>query len=347
MADDRYDGMLIGMAQQAGGIEPLLDIFFGFLQRRTDFFTGQPRPVVESTVNNCLAKHFSAAEKAAAQAAAKRAKAAAAAKPVPQQPAKPTATPAPASAPIEPVVQPASDGSYDVSAAPASTSTSKAQPSAAPAGAASASAAAASAVATSAATSAGTTPAVDDSGKLRPNAGNGADLERYSWTQTLRDVAISVPLPPGVHSGKAIRYELTPQHLKAGYVDKAGAEQWVLDTELPTAVVPDDSYWTLEESDDDSGVYLLGIFLQKVDSLGWWPRVAQDDPELDVGQVEPENSKLGDLDADSRATVEKMMFDQQQKARGLPTSDELQRQQVMEKFMAAHPEMDFSQAKMM
>jgi len=42
--DPRYDGVLLGMAQAVSretrghGIEPLLDVFFSFLRRKTDFF---------------------------------------------------------------------------------------------------------------------------------------------------------------------------------------------------------------------------------------------------------------------------------------------------------------------
>ena len=115
----------------------------------------------------------------------------------------------------------------------------------------------------------------------------------------------------------------------------------ILEGQLTHLVRPDDCLWNVLDG------RVLEITLQKVDTMAWWKSVLSGEPEIDTQKVEPESSKLADLDPETRATVEKMMFDQRQKALGLPTSDESRKQEVFKRFMDSHPEMDFSKAKFM
>ena len=74
-----------------------------------------------------------------------------------------------------------------------------------------------------------------------PNAGNGADLERYSWVQTLGDVVVSVPVPPGT-KGRACAVDIKKKAISAGL---AGAPP-LLAGELWAPVQAEECFWNVD-----------------------------------------------------------------------------------------------------
>jgi hypothetical protein len=74
MAEDRFDGMFLTVANQANGIEPLLESMFSFLRRKTDFFSGASQDKIESLVLSTLRKQAALAERDVAEKKAAAAK---------------------------------------------------------------------------------------------------------------------------------------------------------------------------------------------------------------------------------------------------------------------------------
>lgn len=370
--------MYLSLAQQNQGIENLLESFFGFLRRKTDFFTGVSQDKLEASLLQVIRRQKAVSEKeelerAKAKAADERNKAAKKNKAEQDRKRKleqALAANAAASAHTSvaggaaatgeegEVLELGKDGGFDLtSSVPPPPETSgpasivktgvaaedmKATVEAMAAGgraipvkteAGKEDTAGAAAGANAAATEGGGGGDDDDDDSPAP-LGNGGRTERYEWTQTLQELSVVVKVPEGSRSRDVV-CDISKSKLRVGIK----GQPLLVDGEMYNKVKVDDSFWTLEDGRE------VSIALQKENQMEWWKCVVKGDPEINTSKVQPENSKLADLDGETRKTVEKMMFDQRQKSQGLPTSDEMGKQEMLQKFMAQHPEMDFSKAK--
>ena len=66
VTSDGFDPMLLGMAQQCQGIEPLLETFFSFMRRKTDCYAA-PVEKVEDIVMKAVKKQHALAQKTQAE----------------------------------------------------------------------------------------------------------------------------------------------------------------------------------------------------------------------------------------------------------------------------------------
>lgn len=176
----------------------------------------------------------------------------------------------------------------------------------------------------------------DEIGKLKPNSGNGCTMENYSWTQTLQEVEVKIPLKTSSNlRARDIDVTLGKSSIKVGLKN----QESIINGRLCAEVKQDDSVWVLQDNNT------VLITLEKINKMNWWDRLISTDPPISTRKINPEPSKLSDLDGETRSLVEKMMYDQRQKEMGLPTSEDKRKKEILEKFQMQHPEMDFSNCK--
>ncbi|KAF2723941.1 CS-domain-containing protein [Polychaeton citri CBS 116435] len=159
----------------------------------------------------------------------------------------------------------------------------------------------------------------------------------YKWTQEIGDLDVTATIPANI-KGRDLDVKITTTAIKAGIK----GQDVIIEGTFPHPIIVDESTWTLETVPSGKE---LSIHLDKVNKMEWWAHVVTSAPKIDTSKITPENSKLSDLDGQTRSMVEKMMYDQRQKEAGLPTSDDQKKEDLLKKFQEQHPEMDFSNAK--
>jgi len=313
---DKFDGVLLSIAQECdGGVQEMLDVIFSFLARKTDFYTGGGEDAAEKLVIEKYKKHGKTAWD---EAAAKRAKNLAEDKKRRERREKEERELKEQQQQSSQIMEVTEEEAKRIEA---EEKAKKSPP-----------------------------PVVEakkeekkedeeeedeaDKGKMKPNDGNGADLDKYSWTQTLQEIELRIPLG-GAYKSKDLNVSIEKKHIKIGIKGK----EPIIDGDLPKEVKLEESTWTLQDKK------IMMVQLEKVNQMEWWSKLVTTDPEINTKKVQPENSKLSDLDGETRGMVEKMMYDQRQKEMGKPTSDEQKKQDALGQFMKAHPEMDFSNCK--
>ena len=303
--DEKFDGILYQIVNASGGYDGFFDQVFSFLRRKTDFFSDTKR--AEQVIAVSGKKHIEAHQK---QTQDKQAKAAQEKELKEQKQTQQAEQKTQAEKSKPDTTKPAEDNKAVDEPTKIADDDSKGE------------------------------KGEEKSNKLKPSAGNGSSTESYSWTQTLEEVQAVIPIEKGVKA-KDLTIKLEVERC---LIAKKDNSKTYVDGSWFGRIHPDDSLWTIEESDDGERSVQLTL-LKWRNTQQWWDCLIKGEAPIDTQKINPEPSKLSDLDGDMKSTVGKMMFDMNQKQKGLPSSDELEKQEKLQAFMRAHPEMDFSKAK--
>jgi len=159
-------------------------------------------------------------------------------------------------------------------------------------------------------------------GKLVP-MGNGGFTDKYYWTQSLEEITVYVEIPHGTR-GKDVDCEIHASRMKLAVKGEV-----LMDGPMDGTVAVDDCMWTLSSD----GAASVIIHLEKRKKT-WWSCILEGDDEIDTNLVDS-TRKVADYDESTQGTIRKMMHDERQKRRGLPTSEDDANAALLEKVKLA------------
>ncbi|XP_073509880.1 nudC domain-containing protein 3 isoform X2 [Phyllobates terribilis] len=302
---DRYDHALLGILQHVGNIQDFLNVYFGFLYRKTDFYRLLLSPqdrmgFPPGTAQSMVLQAFKTYERLAMQDHEQRVleklrkteeslsescdAPGAAEEVVVEAPAE--AIPVNPEVPILPDPQEISEASGNNT----QDSTSE--------------------------------PQSQESFQTDSDSYNGAVRENYTWSQDYSDLEIKVPVPKDVVKGRRVSVDLRSTCIRVAARDSQG-ERVLMDGNFTHKINAETSLWSLEPGK------CISISLSKCGEY-WWNAVLEGEEKIDIDKINKERG-MATVDDDEHAVLDRLTFDYHQKLQGKPQSHELKVHDMLKK----------------
>ncbi|XP_078127069.1 nudC domain-containing protein 3 [Sander vitreus] len=320
---EMYDNALLGILQHVGNIQDFLQVYFGFLYRKTDFYRllsspnekmGFPPGVAEKMVFKTfklfekLAEHDRERQQSELQ---KREESQC----VPPAVQELEISDQPPEEREEPSTEERSPREVPAPSSSGATAGPRPDSSAGGPGLMARGEQAAAASATSAQES-------REKFQSDPDSYNGAVRENYSWSQDYTDVEVRVFVPKTVVKGRQVRVSLQTGSLQV-CVREGAEEKTLMEGEFTHKINTENSLWSLEPG------RCVVLSLSKTSEI-WWNAVLKGEQEIDIDKINRERS-MATVDEEEHAVLDRLSFDYHQKLQGKPQSHEMKVHDMLKK----------------
>jgi hypothetical protein len=151
---------------------------------------------------------------------------------------------------------------------------------------------------------------------LQIPVGNGGSTPKYKWTQTIDECSVLIGVPNSLR-GKDLDISLTPTSLSVKSkkpLEGQDKPHAFVEGKLVEKIRSDESTWSMEG----------GVVIVTLDKLKktFWSTIIEGDEKIDTELVDSRRH-VGEYDDATQGHIRKVIFDQEQYHKGLPTSDEI------------------------
>ncbi|CAH8628382.1 unnamed protein product [Schistosoma intercalatum] len=146
-----------------------------------------------------------------------------------------------------------------------------------------------------------------------PDCYNGANRDKYTWSQTIKDIDIKIKIPENVDA-RNISVNIERKHIRVS-IQKDKKEIFCFDGDLCWEIHKNDAIWTFHSKENQ-----IQLCLDKVQER-WWEAAFDGEDKLNTRKIDC-SRPMHELDDEAQAKIQQLMYDEQRKRQGLLTSEQ-------------------------